>query len=148
MPNLEPRALDDVHELIARRIADDMIPFGILGVAGRDGVLRLDAVPPTEGPRIGMNAVCLLASITKPIVGTAIARLAQQGRFPLTTPLGRWLPELDAAGLAPFTAWHVLTHTTGIPDIDLEALLLDRGDRAELLRRTIAEVSARHAERP
>ena len=34
-------------------------------------------------------------------------------------------PQLDAAGLAPFTAWHVLTHTTGIADIDLEQLLLE-----------------------
>ena len=65
-------------------------------------------------------------------------RLVQDGRFPLTAPLSRWLPELDAAGLAPFTAWHVLTHTTGLADIDLEQLLLEGGDRPELIRRTIA----------
>ncbi len=65
-------------------------------------------------------------------------RLAQDGRFPLTVPLSRWLPELDAAGLAPFTAWHVLTHTTGVADIDLEQFLLKGGHRPELIRRTIA----------
>ena len=110
----------------------------ILAVAGAEGIARLDAFPPVDGPRIGTNAVCLLASITKPIVATAVMRLVQDGRFPLTAPLSRWLPELDAAGLAPFTAWHVLTHTTGIADIDLEQLLLEGGDRPELLRRTIA----------
>ena len=98
----------------------------------------LDAFPPARGPRIGTNAVCLLASITKPIVATAVMRLVQDGTFSLTEPLARWLPELDAAGLAPFTAWHVLTHTTGLADIDLEQLLAEDGDRPELIRRTIA----------
>jgi serine-type D-Ala-D-Ala carboxypeptidase len=135
---LDPFALDRAWQLISRRVEEDMVPFGILGVAGAERVVRLDAVPPREGPRIGANAVCLLASITKPIVAMAIARLAQDGRFPLNVPLGRWLPELDAAGLAPFTAWHVLTHTSGIADIDLERLLLDGGNKAELVRRTIA----------
>ena len=73
-------------------------PFAILGVANRDGIVRLEAVDRGEGTRIGANAVCLLASITKPIVATAVMRLAQEGRFSLTAPLGRWLPELDAAG--------------------------------------------------
>jgi len=82
--------------------------------------------------------VCLLASITKPIVATAVMHLAETGRFPITAPLSRWLPELDEAGLQPFTAWHVLTHTTGLSDIRLPDLLLAGGGRPELLRQTIA----------
>ena len=135
---LQPDALDGAFDLARRRVDDGTIPFSILGVAGADGVVRLDDFSPADGPRIGTNAVCLLASITKPIVATMVARLVSEGRFSLTEPLGRWLPELDAAGLAPFTAWHVLTHTTGIPDIDLEALLQRGGTRADVLRETIA----------
>ena len=137
-PALDPDALDRAYALAARQVADGSVPFVILAVAGADGIVRLEAVPPRDGPRIGTNAVCLLASITKPIVATAVMRLVQDGRFPLTGPLGHWLPELDAAGLAPFSAWHVLTHTTGIVDIDLVDLLLHGGDRAELLRQAIA----------
>ena len=135
---MSAHAFDPAFAVAARQVQTDIVPFVILGVAGAEGVVRLDAFPPVEGPRIGTNAVCLLASITKPIVATAVMRLVQDGRFPLTVPLSRWLPELDTAGLAPFTAWHVLTHTTGIADIDLEELLLDGGDRPELLRRTSA----------
>lgn len=131
-------ALDPAFAIAARQVQDGTVPFVILGVAGADGVARLEAFPPVEGPRIGTNAVCLLASITKPIVTAAVMRLVQEGRFPLTEPLSRWLPELDAAGLAPFTAWHVLTHTTGIGDVDLERLLREGGDRSELIRRTIS----------
>ena len=135
---MSAHALDPAFAIAARQVRDGTVPFVILGVAGADGVARLDAFPPVEGPRIGTNAVCLLASITKPIVAVAVMRLVQDGRFPLTAPLSRWLPELDAAGLAPFTAWHVLTHTTGIGDVDLERLLREGGDRPELIRRTIA----------
>lgn len=135
---MSAHALGPAFAVATRQVQAGTVPFVILAVAGAEGVARVDAFPPVEGPRIGINAVCLLASITKPIVATAVMRLVQDGRFPLTAPLSRWLPELDTAGLAPFTAWHVLTHTTGIVDIDLEQLLLDGGDRPELLRRTIA----------
>jgi serine-type D-Ala-D-Ala carboxypeptidase len=131
-------AYDPAFAVAARQVDSGAVPFVILGVAGADGIARMDAFAPAEGPRISTNAVCLLASITKPIVATAVMGLAQDGRFPLTAPLARWLPELDAAGLTPFTAWHVLTHTTGIADIDLEQLLLEGGDRPELIQRTIA----------
>ncbi len=137
-PALDPAALECAFGVASAQVRTGTVPFVILGVANGEGTIRLEAVPPLDGPRIGTNAVCLLASITKPIVSTAVMRLASEGRFPLTAPLSRWLPELDHAGLAPFTAWHVMTHTTGIADIDLEELLLAGGDRAELLRQTIA----------
>jgi CubicO group peptidase (beta-lactamase class C family) len=138
VPAVRARALDPAFAIAARQVDAGTAPFVVLAVAGAEGIVRLDAVPADDGPRIGTNAVCLLASITKPIVATAVVRLAQAGRFPLEAPLSRWLPELDAAGLAPFTAWHVLTHTTGIADIGLVDLLEQGGDRAELIRRTIA----------
>jgi CubicO group peptidase (beta-lactamase class C family) len=136
--SIGPGTFDTAFDVATRQVERGAAPFVILGVAGAEGVVRVDAIPPLDGPRIGTGAVCLLASITKPVVTTAAMRLAQSGRFPLAVPLGRWLPELDEAGLAPFTAWHVLSHTTGIADMDLEQLLIDGGDRAELLRRTIA----------
>ncbi len=130
---------DTAFTVAERQVAAGTVPFAIVAVAGAERLIRMDAFPPKDEPRIGTNAVCLLASITTPIVATAVMRLAQAGRFPLTVPLSRWLPELDAAGLTPFTAWHVLTHTTGIADIVLVDLLREGGDRAELLRRTIAQ---------
>ena len=130
--------LDPAFAIAARHVESGRLPYTIMAVANRDGLIREEAAGPREGDRIGANAVCLLASITKPIVATAVMRLAQEGRFPLGVPIRRWLPELDAAGIAPFTAWHVLTHTTGFPDIDLVAMLSQGGGQEELLRLTIA----------
>jgi CubicO group peptidase (beta-lactamase class C family) len=52
----------------------------------------------------------------------------------LAAPLGEAAPELVHPRWAPISAWHVLTHTTGIDDIDLEQVLRHGGDRADLLR--------------
>ena len=134
----DPHAFDTAFDAARRGVDDGTVPFAIVAVAGAEGLVRLEAFSPAEGPRIGTNAVCLLASVTKPIAAAAVMRLASTGRFSLKLPLSTWLPELDAGGLEPFTAWHVLTHTTGIADVDLERLLLDGGDRAEYVRRTIA----------
>jgi CubicO group peptidase (beta-lactamase class C family) len=137
---LDPVALDRAFAVADRRVADGTIPFVILGVANAGGIVRLDAVPPLDGPRIGTGAVCLLASITKPIVATAVMRLAQEGRFGLGVPLSTWLPELRTGdGRETITAWHVLTHTTGLEDASLEQLIRQGIDRAGLRARTLAQ---------
>jgi CubicO group peptidase (beta-lactamase class C family) len=140
MPSIarDHHRFDVAFDIARQQARSGTVPFAIVAIAGAEGLVRLDAFGPREGPRIGTDAVCLLASITKPIVAAAVMRLAQTGRFPIDAPLSRWLPELDEAGLAPFTAWHVLTHTTGMGDIDLVDLLLARGGRDELKRRTIS----------
>jgi len=135
---LDTAALDRAFTLAARQVEEGTVPFVILGVANAAGTIRLEAASPHGGFPIGAAAVCLLASITKPIVTTAVMRLVQDGRFSLTAPLATWLPELAGAGHPPITAWHVMTHTTGLGEVDIEQLLLQGGGRAELLRQTIA----------
>ncbi|HEY6569105.1 MAG TPA: serine hydrolase [Candidatus Limnocylindrales bacterium] len=135
---LSRRALDPAFELAAAQVAAGTVPFVILGVADRVGTIRLESFGMTVGPRIGIDALCLLASITKPIVATAVMHEVEAGRLDLDQPLVGLLPELATAGAGSFTAWHVLTHTSGIGDVYVEGLLLEGGDRAELLRRAIA----------
>jgi CubicO group peptidase (beta-lactamase class C family) len=138
--DLDPVALDRAYAVAARRVQDGTLPFVILGVANAGGVIRLEAATAPDQPRrIGTDAVCLLASITKPIVATATMRLVQEGRFGLAVPLVTWLPELAGGGRDAITAWHVLTHTSGLDDGTLEQLLRGGMDRAELQARTFAQ---------
>ena len=101
-------------------------------------MIRLESFGPLEGPRVGVDAVCLLASVTKPIVATAILREVEAGRLDLVEPLSASVPGLDRPDVTPFSTWHVLSHTSGLGDVDVEALLLEGGGRAELLRRAAA----------
>jgi CubicO group peptidase (beta-lactamase class C family) len=139
---LDPDALDAAYAVAARRVERGELPFAILGVANAAGTVRLEAVSgQAMEPRVGVDEVCLLASITKPIVGTAALRLVEEGRLGLKVPLAEWLPELrtsDARRLV--TPWHVLTHTTGIDVEGLEELIRSGVDRERLLARALASV--------
>jgi CubicO group peptidase (beta-lactamase class C family) len=142
MPNhsLDPEALDRSFAVAAGRAQSGELPFVILGVANGAGTIRVEATTaPGTDRRIGTDAVCLLASVTKPIVGTAALRLVQDGRLSLTAPLADWLPELATGdGRERITAWHVLTHTTGFDDSDIEPLIPQGIGREELLARTLS----------
>jgi len=124
--SFDPAALERAFDVPARLVRDGVIPWGVLGVANRDGVIRLAAVSPPDGPRVGVNTVALIASITKPVIATLVMQLVAEGRLALTDPLERHLPE--AASVAtpertPVTPWHLLTHTSGLVDLDLPGLM-------------------------
>ncbi|WP_432829003.1 serine hydrolase domain-containing protein [Dactylosporangium sp. CA-092794] len=68
-------------------------------------------------------------SMTKPITSVAAMLLWEEGRFELTDPISRWLPEFaeprvydKGSSSQPFTVpavepirvWHLLTHTSGL----------------------------------
>jgi len=127
------RALQPAFDLARAQVDQGVAPFVILGVADADGVLRLEAVSPPDAPRIGTDAVCLLASITKPIVATAVLQQVEAGQVELAGNLGTWAPDLVNPDWAAVTPWHVLSHTSGIDDVDLEAVMRGGGGRADLL---------------
>jgi CubicO group peptidase (beta-lactamase class C family) len=137
--HLDPVGLDAAFATARRQAELGDIPFIVFGVADAAGVVRVEAATAPGSPRpIGTDAVCLLASITKPIVATAVMRLHQDGRFHLGAPLATWLPELGDDARATITAWHVLTHTTGLEESGFEEAIGGGADRAELLRRALA----------
>ena len=137
---LDREALDHAFDVAGRRARTGELPFVILGVANAAGTIRLEAVTaPGAERRVGTGAVCLLASITKPIVATAALRLVAEGALGLKAPLADWLPELAGDDRSRITAWHVLTPTTGLDEASLESLIRAGIDRDGLLERTLAQ---------
>ena len=73
--------------------------------------------------------IFVLMSMTKPIASTALMMQYEQGKFLLSDPISKWLPEFahmkakvpDGQGgftlvdARPITVRHVLTHTAGLP---------------------------------
>jgi CubicO group peptidase (beta-lactamase class C family) len=137
---LDPDALDLAFAAAARRVTTGDLPFATLGIANAAGLIRLETASARVGDTVvGPRHVCLLASITKSIVATAVMRLVQGGRFGLRTPLSDWLPELRADDRRTITAWHVMTHTTGLEEPALEPLVRDGADRADLVRLALGQ---------
>lgn len=59
----------------------------------------------------------LIASITKPIVAMAAVQLAANGHLALTDTVRHHLAEFKRGSLRQITIRHLLTHTSGLPDM-------------------------------
>jgi CubicO group peptidase (beta-lactamase class C family) len=63
------------------------------------------------------ETVYLVASVTKPVVGTAAVLLVERGRLALDQPVAEVVPEFAEGGKEQVTVRHLLTHTSGLPDM-------------------------------
>jgi CubicO group peptidase (beta-lactamase class C family) len=70
-----------------------------------------------DGAAVVEDTIFLIASITKPIVCAAAVQLIEQGRLCLDDPVINVVPEFGACGKEGVTIRHLLTHTSGLPDM-------------------------------
>jgi serine-type D-Ala-D-Ala carboxypeptidase len=110
------------------------LPAAIVGVSDGRATLALEAFPGPHHRRLGSDGIFFLASITKPIVATAVMQLVDAGLVDLHAPIGRYVPAFVGPGKDRVTAWHVLTHTAGIQDIETDYIRRKRPSAAEMLR--------------
>lgn len=58
-----------------------------------------------------------IASVSKQFAATAILRLAEEGALSLDDPVSKFFPHFKAGFFKNITLHHLLTHTSGIPDV-------------------------------
>ena len=121
MSTLEPQQLERTCATLDRWCAQDKICGAGLAVGGSDGTkfLRMfgrHGVAPDSKP-MPPDAIFLVASITKPIVCTALLMLVERGELMLSDPVVRFVPEFAKAGKTDVQVRHLLTHTSGLPDM-------------------------------
>ena len=63
------------------------------------------------------ESVFYLASITKPMTATAVMILADRGKVSLEDQVQKYLPEFTGADREKVLVRHLLTHTSGLPDM-------------------------------
>lgn len=128
--NLDPQRLDLAFTNLAADVRAGHANAAVLGVATASEVVRLEAFGQSGAEPLTPEHVFLLASITKPIVATTVMQLVADGRLLLDEPLGRYLPEMSGRGRPDVTARHLLTHTSGLPEIDWPTTLQQLPERA------------------
>lgn len=69
------------------------------------------------GKARGAGEVFLLASITKPMTAAGLMKLVEQNRVSLSDPVVKYIPEFTGGSRAKVTLKHILTHTSGLPDM-------------------------------
>jgi CubicO group peptidase (beta-lactamase class C family) len=126
------------------RYVDDGRLAGWQLVVSRDGKVahastygRRDA---EAGLPVEPDTLWRIYSMSKPITSVAAMMLWEEGRFELTDPISRWLPEFAESRVydrgsasAPYTVpandpirvWHLLTHTSGLTYGFLQTSVVD-----------------------
>jgi CubicO group peptidase (beta-lactamase class C family) len=117
---LQPSRWDLVRRLAREYAATSQLPAVSLHAATSH-----EAAPPIyAGMRqpggttaVDSQTIYPIASITKPIVGLAFVMLIERGLVSLSTKVAQVLPELATHGKGGLELRHLLTHTSGLPDL-------------------------------
>jgi CubicO group peptidase (beta-lactamase class C family) len=116
----DPNKLDQVlEEIIARwgipGLAVGIVDAGEIIYARGCGVQSLETQTPVTA-----DSIFCVASVSKCFVAAAIMQLAEQGVIQLDSPLVQYLPyfKLDDERCTQITIRQVLSHTSGMPDMD------------------------------
>lgn len=117
---LDPDRWNRVLHGAERLVAHGILPALSLQVRRRGlttgvhhfGSRTLDAAEPLQE-----NTLFLVASLTKPMVAMAALLLVERGRISLNDRVVSFIPEFREGPKKTITIRHLLTHTSGLPDM-------------------------------
>lgn len=113
-----PVRLDRLSALLTTAVDQGKIPGAALQVARRGRWLEPRAF---GNMRPGLNTqpdtIFLTASVTKPMTVTAVMILLERGALLLDDPVHTLIPEFGNRGKEAVTVRHLMTHTSGLPDM-------------------------------
>ncbi|MYC68072.1 MAG: beta-lactamase family protein [Acidobacteriia bacterium] len=103
--------LEAAADLVGAQVAGGAVQGAVLDVR-RDK----DVFQRCYGSASTVDAIFLLASITKPMTAAGAMLLADRGESKLADPVRRFIPEFSAGARSRVTVKQLLTHTSGLPD--------------------------------
>jgi serine-type D-Ala-D-Ala carboxypeptidase len=144
MTQTESISIDPTRLQRAVAVAEDAVhkgpyPSAVLAVANANTTILTHTVAHPERAPVREDGIFLLASITKPIIATAIMRLVEQGRLLLSDPIVEYIPEFAPFGKQAVTAWHILTHTSGLEEAHWWPELYQQRAPAEAFLRAVCQ---------
>ncbi|MGH9631080.1 MAG: serine hydrolase domain-containing protein [Bryobacteraceae bacterium] len=104
--------LDEAVRLIEDRITSGKVSAAALSVRSGNAEFKRGF-----GKAGTSDAVFLLASITKPMTCTAVMLLADRKELSITDPVQKFIPEFQGGERNRVLIRHLLTHTSGLPDM-------------------------------
>lgn len=85
--------------------------------------------PEPNSPKLELDTIFPLASLSKPITATCIMILVEEGLIELTDSVCKHIPEFTGEGKKAVKIHHLLTHTSGIKDRDVHYTSLMKKER-------------------
>ena len=118
---ISPKRLDRVYRYLEELVQSGRMPGAAILVA-RNGIPvaprgfgRIYLEP--DSPLIQPDTIFLVASVTKPVTVAAAMLLVERGRILLDQPVCSIIPEFGNRGKEQITVRHLMTHTSGLPDM-------------------------------
>ncbi len=128
--------LDPVFDRLRQRVDERALPTAALAVGDADGLIRAAAFTNERRP-VSVDSNFFLASVTKPVVATLLMQFVEEGRLGLEQPIADFEPRLHGGGKERITAWHVMTHTSGLIDIDPGVIARQRPSVARMTQMVV-----------
>lgn len=121
---MAPERVGRLGRLCAGWVEEGRMP-ALQVLVARRGVIILDdgwgrARPEGDAPAVTVDTVFSVGSLTKPILATAVMTLVEDGVLSLNHPVQAYLPEFVGEGKQWVLVHHLLTHTSGLRDDDLD----------------------------
>ncbi len=122
--------LQRVYREMEQATTSGLIPGAALMVARKGRAVAPFAVgrqfPDQPQSKVSPESIFLVASVTKPVVAAALMLLVEQGKLLISDRVADHLPEFDNRGKQAVRIHHLLTHTSGLPDMLPENVELRR----------------------
>jgi len=117
------RAVQRIDELVQRDMKEEHTPGMAVAITNREGLLHLStygfANRDTREP-VTAETLFGFGSIGKSITAIATLELHDEGKLDFHAPLQTYLPWFTVKSTTPITAHHLLTHTSGMPNMRME----------------------------
>lgn len=97
-------------------IAARVLRHGELAFEGAYGMLG----PDTGEALMTVDAIFPVCAITKTVISTLLSIMQEEGLVDLNDPVRLYIPEFTGDADSEIRIWHLLTHTSGIIDDDLD----------------------------
>ena len=133
---MDSAQLERANALIAGWTESGFMPAAVLHVARHGKTVAHRAFGRTtvapNGPPAQRDSIFIIASISKPVTYTALLRLVDEGSVSLSDPVTRFIPEFggqsstDSPDRSAVQIRHICTHTSGLPDMVPNNVLLRR----------------------
>ena len=101
----------------AVRLVRQQVDSGVVSAAVLDVRCSGQKLSQAFGAARTADAVFLLASITKPMTATAVMILSDRNELAIADPVRKFIPEFRGGERDRVTIRHLLTHTSGLPDM-------------------------------
>ncbi len=136
-----PARLERVYTFLDKAVQGGTLPAAAIQIVRRGNFLPVRAFGrqylQADSPPIQPDTIFLTASVTKPVTVTAVMLLVERGELLLDEPVCAILPEFSGGGKEQVTVRHLMTHTSGLPDMlpDDRALRRRHAPLAEFVQR-------------